>query len=397
MKTKGLRMGVLAVATALVMTGCGEKNGGGKVEDELSVPTVDMTEVQKAFAQKPKDGEDEFDLHRRQVESLFPETVREEDDTSIDIWLMEGRDGLIELSEYANSKHPYLAQAADAYNAARIGWGVWSNFEVYVNRDFDLQEEVIEATKKVDVDDFGDERFGKPARQYKQGMLELFVEGEEKWTEEKNPSEEMEVFMENLHGVHYVPWAEHTDSMVVLLQMSGKRQEALSDNTYQRYQKAEKESRGVEEALSILQGSESFAHQCSFWLRWANTKVDGDDEDFWILASGSKLLKSGLYNPELFRIWAIWRAMYQMEFGGMSRSSEIPNAYYNEVREICYRTCLKWIEKHPDDMVAMNCASLLSGRSNLNRYGENPFGNEGLTELLNECPGRMAEEEDTGE
>lgn len=397
MKTKGVRMAVLAVTAVLVMTGCGEKNGGGKVEDELSVPTVDMTEVQKAFAQKPKEGEDEFDLLRRQEESLFPETVREQDDTSIDIWLMEGKDGLIELPEYADSKHPFLVQAADAYNAARVGWGLWSNFEVYVNRDFDLQEYVIESTKKVDVDVFGDEVFGKPARKYKQDMLELFAKGQEKWSEEENPSEVLDAFMESLHDAFYAPWDEHQDSMVVLLQMSDKRLEALSDSSYQRYLRAEKESRGVEEALRILQESESFAHQCSFWQRWANTHVDGDDEDFWILASGSKLLKSGLYNPELFRIWAIWRAMYQLEFGGMSRSSEIPNAYYNKVREICYRTCLKWIEKHPDDMVAMNCASLLSGRSNLNRYGENPFGNEGLTELLNECPGRMADEEETDE
>ena len=386
MKTKGIRIAVLAMAMALVLTGCKEK-----VDNEMSLPAVDMTELQKASAQKAKDGQNEIELYREHEMRFFPEAVDSQDDTSIDIWLMEGKDGLIELPEYANSEHPFLAQAADEYNAARIWWGIWSNLEVYVS-DFDMQEEAIEATKNVNVDGFRDKTIEQLVKKYKLDILKQFSKGEDSWTEDDNPRKVFDAFMESSQAVFYTPWGEQTDSMEVVLDKTSKRLEALSDSTYQRYLNAEKEGRGISEALNILQNSESFAHQCSFWLRWVNTYVDDDNEEFWILASGIKLLKSELYNSELPKIWTIWRALYQRMFGGMSSTSEIPNGYYNEIRMICYRTCLKWIENHPDDMVAMNCAFLLSGKPNLNRFGANPFGNESLIELLQNCPGHLSDE-----
>lgn len=50
------------------------------------------------------------------------------------------------------------------------------------------------------------------------------------------------------------------------------------------------------------------------------------------------------------------------------------------MRKKCYQTCLKRIEKNPNDVFAMNCAAAIGGRVNINRFGQNMFGNEAVIE-----------------
>ena len=89
-------------------------------------------------------------------------------------------------------------------------------------------------------------------------------------------------------------------------------------------------------------------------------------------------MESGNYSPILHRIWITWRAISQGLYFGSSRDSSIPNQYYNEYRKMCYVSCLKRIERHPDDIYAMNCAAAIGGRTNMNRFGQNYFGNEAM-------------------
>ena len=60
---------------------------------------------------------------------------------------------------------------------------------------------------------------------------------------------------------------------------------------------------------------------------------------------------------------------------------------------MCYVTCLKRIEKQPDDVYAMNCAAALGGRTNLNRFGQNYFGNEAMIEEAMMLPKRFNTED----
>ena len=98
--------------------------------------------------------------------------------------------------------------------------------------------------------------------------------------------------------------------------------------------------------------------------------------------------KSGYPLPSIFEQWIIWRCLFQICYGGMSRDSNIPNSIYNEMRKKCYLTCLKRIEKHPDDVFAMNCAASIGGRVNINRFGQNMFGNEAAVEMYTYLSGR---------
>ena len=62
---------------------------------------------------------------------------------------------------------------------------------------------------------------------------------------------------------------------------------------------------------------------------------------------------------------------------------------------MCYVSCLKRIEKHPKDIYAMNCAAALGGRTNMNRFGQNYFGNEAMIESAMMMPNRYQSDDDT--
>jgi hypothetical protein len=54
---------------------------------------------------------------------------------------------------------------------------------------------------------------------------------------------------------------------------------------------------------------------------------------------------------------------------------------------------LKRIERHPDDLFAMNCAAALGGRTNMGRLGSG-FGNEAIFEEYMMMPKRYESDDD---
>jgi len=57
---------------------------------------------------------------------------------------------------------------------------------------------------------------------------------------------------------------------------------------------------------------------------------------------------------------------------------------------MCYLSCLKRIAAHPSDRYAMNCAAAIGGRTNMNRFGMNYFGNECMIEEAMMMPQRYS-------
>ena len=153
-----------------------------------------------------------------------------------------------------------------------------------------------------------------------------------------------------------------------------------------KYADAEENDR-LKVMLNELNACENFDEQCSLWCNWTNS-LNSVDENVWILAVGKKLMDSGHYSPLINKIWFIFRALCQSEYFGMSRTSVIPSDYYNTYRQKCYKACLKRIEQHPDDKVAMACALSIAGRANVIRFGENYFGNDAMIEAVMLMPGR---------
>ena len=68
---------------------------------------------------------------------------------------------------------------------------------------------------------------------------------------------------------------------------------------------------------------------------------------------------------------------------------------------MCYISCLKRIERHPNDVFAIHCAYSTAGRINLLRFGESMMGNDVLMETFRMMPNRFpalfTDEPDDGE
>ena len=91
------------------------------------------------------------------------------------------------------------------------------------------------------------------------------------------------------------------------------------------------------------------------------------------------LIESRIYSRYLLEIWENWRAEAQFGWFGCSNDSEIPNAYYLKIRNICANTMIRHIQKHPEDNDAylrlfrlLYCEPIHRGR---------PMGNELITIL----------------
>ena len=171
--------------------------------------------------------------------------------------------------------------------------------------------------------------------------------------------------------------------------------EGMAKDRFQRYLDASEEKQlGV--ILGELAACSNFDEQCSLWCNWANCNKSSIEDD-WISGVAVALMKSGKYSPILHRIWITWRSVFQLLYFGASRDSDIPNLYYNEYRKMCYITCLKHIETHPQDIYAMNCAAAIAGRTNINRFGMNYFGNESMIEKYMMLPNRLNSDEEDEE
>lgn len=198
-----------------------------------------------------------------------------------------------------------------------------------------------------------------------------------------------ENFLEKINDKWY-QYYEDKDSFSK--QITGKYDSLCSvvEKSYQKYLHSKEDERlGL--MLRSLNNCKNFDEQCSLFCKWANSE-ESSYEDMWIVAVGTRLMDGKLYSPILFNVWLIWRPLCQSEYFGISRDSEIPNKFYNKYRSCCFTTCLKYITEHPDDIFAMNCASVFAGRGNIFRKGSYPIGNQSAAECFEFLPNRYKKE-----
>lgn len=91
------------------------------------------------------------------------------------------------------------------------------------------------------------------------------------------------------------------------------------------------------------------------------------------------LIESRIYSRYLLEVWENWRAEAQFGWFGCSNDSEIPNAYYLKIRNICANTMIRHIQEHPEDNDAYLRLFRLLYREPIHRG--RPMGNELITIL----------------
>ena len=376
-----------AMCCAMSLVSCGKE----KQTDlfDYSDP-VDLSGILHAYDwYQHYEGEDKDSILYTKMNLEMPED---------EFYLFEDTAFVLRIPEYANSKQPFLANAEDFYNSCALSWNVWSNYEVwYRGHTADLlryDDEVKNSIKAVSVNIIKDKDLRKAAQDFENSILKLMKTEPDKWDEDFSPMDLLISFGDVVESKAY-KFYDDEETFVVSLDSVMDIAEGMVIDKFQHYLDASEEEQ-VQVMLGELATCSDFDEQCSLWRNWANSdKSDIDDE--WLLAVGRALMESGNYSPILHRIWITWRAISQGLYFGSSRDSSIPNQYYNEYRKMCYVSSLKRIEKHPEDVYAMNCAAAIGGRTNMNRFGQNYFGNEAMIERAMMMPKRYHSADDDDE
>lgn len=376
-----------AMCCAVSMISCGEENQSDLFD--YSKP-VDLSTILQAYDwYLHYEGENKDSILYTKIGLELPED---------EFYLFEDTAFVLRVPEYASSKQPFLANAEDFYNSCALSWNVWSNYEVwYRGHTADLlryDEEVKRSINAVSVNIIKDKDVRKSAQEFKDSLLKLMKSEPDDWDEDVGPMELLISFGDVVESKAY-KFYDDEDTFVESLDSVMNIAEGMVLDKFQHYLDASEDDQ-VQVMLGELATCRNFDEQCSLWRNWANCDKSSIDDE-WIAAVGSALMESGNYSPILHRIWITWRAISQGLYFGSSRDSSIPNQYYNEYRKMCYVSCLKRIERHPDDIYAMNCAAAIGGRTNMNRFGQNYFGNEAMIERAMMMPKRYHSADDSDE
>ncbi|MBR4562829.1 MAG: hypothetical protein IKO26_00035 [Paludibacteraceae bacterium] len=378
-----------SLLATILLVGCGKAKQTSTFD--CSKP-LDLTQLLKAYYwYQEYEGDNRDSLLYTIINSDLPDD---------DFYLFDDTSFVLRIPVYASSSQPFLANAEDFYNSTELAWNIWSNYEVwYRGNTADLlvdNEEVIRSINAISVDIITDPEVRTAAQQFKDSLLSMMQNEMDRWSEDADPMALLMAFSEVIENKAY-KFYDDEESFIYAMDSCAISIEESSLDRFQRYLDAEEDMQ-LKVMLEELVACESFDEQCSLWRNWANCKKSIMEDD-WIVAVGRVLMQTGCYSPILNHVWITWRAMCQSLHFGSSRDSYIPNHYYNTYRQLCYRSCLPWIQSHPDDVYAMNCAAAIAGRSNMNRFGYNYFGNEAMIEEAMMLPnrfdfGELDEEED---
>ena len=367
-----------AICCAMSLICCGE----AKQSDLFDYrKPVDLATILQAYDWYQRyEGEDKDSILYTKIGLELPED---------EFYLFEDTSFVLRVPEYNNSKQPFLANAEDFYNSCALSWNVWSNYEVwYRGHTADLlcyDDEVRRSIEAVSVNIIKDKEVRKAAQDFKDSLFKLMKTEPKDWDEDFSPMELLISFGDVVESKAY-KFYDDEETFVASLDSVMDIAEGMVMDKFQHYLDASEDDQ-VKVMLGELATCRNFDEQCSLWRNWTNCDKSSIDDE-WIAAVGRALMESGNYSPILHRIWITWRAINQGLYFGSSRDSSIPNQYYNEYRKMCYVSCLKRIDSHPDDTYAMNCAAAIGGRTNMNRFGQNYFGNEAMIERAMMMPKR---------
>lgn len=365
--------------TSFLVMCCSSPNGKA-IEVDLDSP-VSLDEVLAAYE---KNDTNVGIWSNPEVVAVLHSFAPRDTSTQISIDIYDEAPFFIELPEYRQSDNQFLSTAEDMYNSNLMLNAIWNNYEVWNRFSEEIGTDALEGTSRIKVDSLRDPELRQAATVYRDGVVEM-LKNPESMNDDYNPLELSGSFIEAVNNKCYQFYTD-VDSLQAIITEDWKSKSAAVEERYQTYLNADSDQRlGI--MLKALAECKTFTEQCLLFEQWANCDVS-ESEDEWIIAVGTRLMDGQHYSTCLHYVWLIWRPLCQKMYYGMSKDSKIPNKMYDEYRAKCFKACLKQIAEHPDDVLAMNCASVLWGRGNIDRYGPYSFGNQCVIEEANYLPKR---------
>ena len=289
-------------------------------------------------------------------------------------------------------KTEQLQRLADAYNSAVVMNSIMTDFDLQMRLEFE-HDDVVKAIKGINVTVVKDKEASSRLQAYKSEMLYLL-------------SVKPNAVDQNVHN----PWKAKDDLDVYLskkynIKTFGKfNEKKIAKHFYNcpsvpEWEKL-MEQRGKKNMVNELKAkygkAKDFNAQCIYAIELAHA-YETDREEWYdkginpATSIMESLMQARKYSPYLFKLWQTWRVLYQ-NCKGYSKDSAIPNDIYNKYRNICASTILSYIEKHPNDLMAVNEFLLISYEKNVLREGDFSYGNQNAVDEYYLFPEKYAKE-----
>lgn len=91
------------------------------------------------------------------------------------------------------------------------------------------------------------------------------------------------------------------------------------------------------------------------------------------------ILDGKQYCLYLYEAWLKWRVVSQ-QYSGLSKSSDIPNNHYDEVRDQVANVIMRHIQENEKDEMAINQFFVIMTHDIIFRFGNYPYGNQNTVE-----------------
>lgn len=351
----------LAVTSLLALVSCvGDKKN--KIEtDEVSVNSVDLSEVVKKYWLVVNDTTEGAN------ERLEGRPLSEYDIPGLD-------------SDYALEKqdfqHKELADYVSMYNATIICYDIISQHEKYQRWGNELDRTSIANLKK-NISGFDLSRLEyedvKKSIMLLQQCYDVFYEKvlAGKAADEDDIMRANEQVGETLKRYLQDPLADCDSEMQnKILDATLGWKDYASQPAWQSVLQASKEGRD-EVFLKAVLNAKTFDDQCALCML-AGRKVSYSA----VLPVMRALMDAGEYSPMLYYLWRGWRALAQISYYGISRDSVLADEWYNEYRKKVFLTCLHQLDTHPDDLTASANVIMFLDTTNTVRNGSFIMGND---------------------
>ena len=135
---------------------------------------------------------------------------------------------------------------------------------------------------------------------------------------------------------------------------------------------------------SIARHTSDFQEHCIYEIELADQYVINRDTLDNAMETAvdmyRSLLEEKVYSIYLFESWLKWRVVYQQN-NGLSKSSEISNNTYDQMREEVAGVILKHIAENEKDEMAVNEFLLMASHDIVRRFGSYRYGNQNTLEF----------------
>ena len=271
---------------------------------------------------------------------------------------------------HAENKYPstkLFFDLEDVRNCYAIIYSIFDDLDLKTRFDTD----VTDAMKKIRTDVIHDEGI----RSALQKLVDLCVEASK--TDEPNLNNAGGIFMDEMQKRY--PLNNYTElSSEELAELTDWHQDVKDMDEVLKFRKRDSDDELSEFFEKKIKDSQDNDEALAFYL----TEYSFHDLEELPNSLLADFMTSGRYSHSLDYVWRVWRCHYQARNCGLSTYSDIPNLYYNAMRDKCLNTILRRIVANPEDKVAILNFFYLASYPDIKRMAGTLTGNGTMAEEL---------------